>query len=91
MTKPKHKHYRKVKQSRFQQTSQRPVQVNEQPVVTSVVAPNTHIVAVKHDLRLTLLTTVGLLAILLLSSYLNTKYHWTLSFGDALYTLLHIR
>lgn len=60
-------------------------------IVPTPMASNTQIAAVKHDLRLTLLTTVGLLAVLLIGSYLNTKYHWTLTFGDALYSLLHIR
>jgi hypothetical protein len=93
MAKSRHKHYRKVKQSRFQQTAQ--AQPDDQSMITAPVeaaaAPNTQIMAVKHDLRLTSLTTLGLLLLLMFGAYLNTKYHWTLHFGDALYSLLHIR
>lgn len=83
------KHHRKVKQQRFSSVAAQPIEA----VVSAVdsTAPTTSTDYIKKDLIMTVITVVLLAAALFIASYLNQKYHWTLTFGAQLYDLLHIR
>lgn len=55
---------------------------------TTATDSNSHTLA---ELRLSLLTSGGLLVLLIIASYLNARYNWTGATGTLLYDLLNIR
>jgi hypothetical protein len=93
MAKQRHRHHRNVNQSRFQTGKATTSVATEQAVAVpaaTATTPNAEVVHVKRDLRTTALLTSLLVVALAVGSYLNTRMHWTLQFGDLLYRWLHI-
>lgn len=92
MQRRKKRHHRKVKQERWGDTVERaPEEMTVLPNPVAVEGDRINGQLVKRDLSFTLITTVILLAGLLVAAYLNQIKSWTAPVGTALYQVLHIQ
>ncbi len=80
------RHRHKNREQRVATHSSPEISVSEPEVATT--GSSSHTLA---ELRLSLLTSGGLLILLIVASYLNVRYNWTGSTGTLLYDLLNIR